>query len=55
MVIQQPFEETVTVFPTAEPLLAMNISTNYENELWTLVETDTAYRLEYAASGTAWA
>lgn len=51
VVIEQPFEVTVPVFPTAEKLLAMNISTNYENELWTLVETDTAYRLEVRRFG----
>ena len=44
--IEQPFELDVPIFPTAEKLLAMSISSNYENELWTLVETDTAYRLE---------
>ena len=51
VVIEQPFEVTVPVFPTVEKLLAMNISTNYENELWTLVETDTAYRLEVRRFG----
>lgn len=51
VVIEQPFEVTVPVFPTAEKLLAMNISTNYENESWTLVETDTAYRLEVRRFG----
>ena len=44
--IEQPFELEIAIFPTAEKLLAMSISSNYENELWTLVETDTAYRLE---------
>lgn len=45
-VIEQPFQLEIAIFPTAEKLLAMSISSNYENELWTLVETDTAYRLE---------
>ena len=45
-VIEQPFTLDIPVFPTAEKLLAMSISSNYENELWTMVETDTAYRLE---------
>lgn len=53
--IEQPFTLDIPVFPTAEKLLAMSISSNYENELWTMVETDTAYRLEAGASGTAWA
>lgn len=44
--IEQPFQLEIAIFPTAEKLLAMSISSNYENELWTLVETDTAYRLE---------
>ena len=44
--IEQPFTLDIPVFPTAEKLLAMSISSNYENELWTMVETDTAYRLE---------
>ena len=44
--IEQPFHLEIAIFPTAEKLLAMSISSNYENELWTLVETDTAYRLE---------
>ena len=44
--IEQPFQLEIGIFPTAEKLLAMSISSNYENELWTLVETDTAYRLE---------
>lgn len=44
--IEQPFQLETAIFPTAEKLLAMSISSNYENELWTLVETDTAYRLE---------
>ena len=45
-VIEQPFQLEIAIFPMAEKLLAMSISSNYENELWTLVETDTAYRLE---------
>ena len=44
--IEQPFQLEIAIFPMAEKLLAMSISSNYENELWTLVETDTAYRLE---------
>ena len=44
--IEQSFQLEIAIFPTAEKLLAMSISSNYENELWTLVETDTAYRLE---------
>ncbi len=44
--IEQPFQLEIAIFPTAEKLLAMSISSNYENELWTLAETDTAYRLE---------
>ena len=44
--IEQPFQLEIAIFPTAEKLLAMSISSNYENELWTLVETNTAYRLE---------
>lgn len=44
--IEQPFQLEIAIFPTAEKLLAMSISSNYENELWTLVETDAAYRLE---------
>jgi len=44
--IEQPFQLEIAIFRTAEKLLAMSISSNYENELWTLVETDTAYRLE---------
>ena len=44
--IEQPFQLEIAIFPTAEKLLAMSISSNYENELWSLVETDTAYRLE---------
>ena len=44
--IEQPFTLDIPVFPTAEKLLAMSISSNYENELWTMAETDTAYRLE---------
>lgn len=44
--IEQPFQLEIAIFPTAEKLLAMSISSNYENELWSLVETDAAYRLE---------
>ena len=44
--IEQPFQLEIAIFPMAEKLLAMSISSNYENELWTLAETDTAYRLE---------
>lgn len=36
----------ISIFPVAENALGMNISSNYDNELWTLRETDTEYVLE---------
>ena len=44
--IEQSFQLEIAIFPTAEKLLAMSISSNYENERWALVETDAASRLE---------
>lgn len=36
----------IAIFPEAENALGMNISGNYDNELWTLRETETEYVLE---------
>lgn len=44
--LEGSFPLTIPVFPTAESALGMNISGNYDNEIWTLLETDTAYTLE---------
>lgn len=44
--IEEPFECSVSIFPTAEKLLGMDLSSNYENELWSLTETEDGYLLE---------
>lgn len=36
----------IAVFPTAERIFSMDISTNYENEIWSIRETEDAFILE---------
>lgn len=36
----------IPVFPTAEDVFGMDILSNYENEIWTIAETDEAFVLE---------
>ncbi len=42
----EPVELSVPIFGAVENALAMNISTNYDNEIWSVVEDDTGYTLE---------
>ncbi|MDD3336868.1 MAG: SpoIID/LytB domain-containing protein [Eubacteriales bacterium] len=44
--IEEAFVLDIPIFPVAESKLAMNISGNYENELWTMTEDSAAYTLE---------
>ena len=44
--IPQPFSLQVPVFKTAENAFALNISGNFDNEIWTLVEDEKGYELQ---------
>lgn len=44
--IPQPFSLELPVFKTVENAFALNISGNFDNEIWTLVEDDKGYELQ---------
>jgi len=44
--LDKPFVVQIPIFPLAESLLGMDISSNYENEIWTLTEGKDSYTLE---------
>lgn len=44
--MSESFTIDIPVFPTAERIFSMDISTNYENEIWSIRETDDAFILE---------
>lgn len=44
--IPQPFSLQIPVFKTAENAFALNISGNFDNEIWTLVEDEKGYELQ---------
>lgn len=43
---EEPVQLSVPIFGAVENALAMNISTNYDNEIWTVAEDDTGFDLE---------
>ncbi len=44
--IETPFALELDVFPTAESAFGLDISSHYDNEIWTLKETKEAYVIE---------
>ena len=44
--ISQPFSLQLPVFKTVENAFALNISGNFDNEIWTLVEDEKGYELQ---------
>ena len=44
--VDNAFSLDIPVFPTAEDVFGMDISTNYENEIWSSRETEEAFVLE---------
>ena len=44
--ISEPFQLDVAIFPTLENALSLNLSGNYENELWSVVEKADRYVVE---------
>ena len=44
--IEESFALELPIFPTVEKALSMDISGNYDNEIWSVVETDSAYTIE---------
>ncbi len=44
--IETPFELTVPIFKTAETAFGMNISSNFDNEIWSVVETKEAFEVQ---------
>ncbi len=44
--LEEPITLDIPVFPTAEDLFGMDILSNYENEIWRVVETEEAFVLE---------
>ena len=44
--IEEPFVLTAPIFPTVENAFGMNISGNFDNEIWSVVESEDAYTVE---------
>ncbi len=44
--IEEPFTLELDIFPTAEQALELDITAHYDNELWSVRETDDAYIVE---------
>ena len=44
--IEEPFTLELDIFPTAEQALGLDITAHYDNELWSVRETDDAYIVE---------
>lgn len=44
--IEEPFTLELDIFPTAEQALGLDITAHYDNELWSVRETDGAYIIE---------
>lgn len=44
--IEEPFTLELDIFPTAEQTLGLDITAHYDNELWSVRETDGAYIIE---------
>ena len=44
--IKEPFTLELDIFPTAEQALGLDITAHYDNELWSVRETDDAYIVE---------
>ena len=44
--IEEPFTLELDIFPTAERALGLDITAHYDNELWSVRETDDAYIVE---------
>ncbi|MBE5802486.1 MAG: SpoIID/LytB domain-containing protein [Clostridiales bacterium] len=44
--IEEAFVLDIPIFPSAENAFGMNISTNYDNEIWALVEDQTGYEIQ---------
>lgn len=44
--IEEPFTLKLDIFPTAEQTLGLDITAHYDNELWSVRETDGAYIIE---------
>lgn len=44
--LDEAIELSIPIFPDAEDLFSMDISTNYENEIWSVNETEDAFVLE---------
>lgn len=44
--IEQSFEMEIPIFPTAERALALDISGNYDNELWSVVESEDGFTVQ---------
>lgn len=44
--IEEPFTLELDIFPTAEQALGLDITAHYDNELWSVRETDVAYIVE---------
>ncbi len=44
--IEEPFTLELAIFPTAEQALGLDITAHYDNELWSVRETDDAYIVE---------
>lgn len=51
----EPFAEEITlevpIFPDAENVLSLNVTTGYQNEIWNVVETEDAFTLEVRRYG----
>ena len=41
-----PFEIFIPIFPNAEKAFGMDISSNFENEIWSVKETEDHFILE---------
>ncbi|MEG2253169.1 MAG: SH3 domain-containing protein, partial [Clostridia bacterium] len=44
--IEESFTLNLPIFPTAEKAFGMDISSNYDNELWVVAESDDAYTVQ---------
>ena len=53
--IEEPFTLELDIFPTAEQALGLDITAHYDNELWSVRETDgRLYHRGAALSAMAW-